>query len=171
MKKPRGRPFEKGNKKSKGKKKGFPQYDAEELATKKVDHGMVSRYCSLNFHLTRRQLEKKLRKGGLSMLEDLVIRSLTGNTEGLSYNPVTLPIQEILNRMIGKVPDIISLAVKNKYSHMTTYQLLQEKRRLESANRETVERLEEEAKQRERLQLESTSTTNLPIDVESKEIS
>lgn len=129
--------FTKGHKINKGKRNaaGKVSYDREELANRRLDHGLISRYITLNSHLTRLELRDRLKEKGLSIVEERIIKSLLGDEASLSLG-------DLINRTAGKVPDVIEHAVRDKYAGWTVEELQAEKRRLSDINRKTLTQIE-----------------------------
>lgn len=133
-KKPKG--FQKGHKSGGTSNKGLiTQYDREQLALKKIDKVMVTSYITLNSHLPRNELQRIMDEGKVTTLEGMLIRGLiraydTGDPAQMEF---------YLNRLIGKVPQEISHAVKNAYSEMTNEQLIKEKQKHVDSVRKTMQ--------------------------------
>lgn len=123
-----------GNKNAKGR----TQADREELAMKKIDAGMVTRYFTLNSHLTIHELIARLQTERVSVLEGMIIKGMiqaqrSGDTGQINF---------FLDRLIGKVPNKIEHEVKNPYKDMSIEELMQEKQRLNEINRKTLNIIE-----------------------------
>lgn len=138
-KKPRGKPFPKGHKISvgnKGPKGGIASYDAEELAKRKIDNSLVSRYITVNSHLTRLQLEERLVDPNISIFEERIIKSLLGQDSALAFS-------EMVNRVAGKVAEEHRHGlIKDKYAEWDDGQLRAEAERLAIENRKTLTHIE-----------------------------
>lgn len=161
-KKQRGRNFPKNHKLSAGKNqnKARRSYDAEELASRRIDNHVVNRYLTLNSHLTEEELEDRLKDPKITMFEKRIVKSILGTDEALAFS-------EIVNRLAGKVPDKIEHSAVSKFSNMTTEELLNEKRRLNEANRETMDRIERDTEERKRLQIESLQQSTATDTIET----
>ena len=140
---------------TKGVPKGTPSYDAEELAVRKIDKGMVSRYLTVNSHLTKDQLKAKLKNEQVPILEHAVISSLIrAATSGDYY-----VLDNIFDRMVGKVPNKIEHAKADPFEGKSIDELMQMKRELTESNIKTLRLLEqtERVKQQEREVIELTA--------------
>lgn len=134
----RGKPFEKGNKASKGKKKGIASYDAEELAARKIDNSIINRYLTINSHLTEEQLLARLDDPKITIFEKRIVKSLLGWDSALSF-------ESIVERLGGKVPEEHVHRVKRTaYDDMSVSELEEEKRKLSEVNRKTLTYIEQE---------------------------
>jgi len=153
-KKPRGKPFEIKHKKSVGNKgKTTASYDREELASRKVDHNLLSRYFTLNSHLTEDELRERLESGErITILEKRIILALLGDRDA--------DLDFIFNRMAGKVPDVVRHGKEDPFSNMSIEELIQRKRELEDSNRQTLKYIE--AEQERQRQIESAAIDITP---------
>lgn len=139
--KPKPQDIKKGEKRALGVKgrKGRPHYDREERLAVRVDKGLVTRYLSLNSHLTLSELKEKIKlNSGISALENMVIRGMiracnTGDSFQIGF---------YLDRLVGKVPNKVEHSVPDPFEGMTNDQLLEEKRKLETINRKTMSFIE-----------------------------
>ena len=133
--------FTKGNKKSVGNNatRGKAMYDREELIARKIDNRTITRYLTLNSHLTPRELLDRLREEDVSTLEAMIIKAMlkgyrTGDVNQLNF---------FFERLVGKVPNQIKHSVDNPYDGMSDEELLAEKRRVTEINRKTMRLIEQ----------------------------
>ncbi len=134
--------FKKGNKAAKGVggREGKPTVDREERLLKKIDAGMITRYLTLNSHLTVQEMQKKLKSAkDISMLEYMTIRGMivaaqTGDTNRINF---------FYDRLIGKVPQKITHGLDDPYEGKSTEELIEMKRKLEASGRQTVKHIEQ----------------------------
>lgn len=140
--------FKKGNKAAKGVagRTDSPQYDKEERILKKVDASLITRYLTVNSHLTVAEMKAKLKKSGsISMLEYMTIRGMivaaqTGDTNRINF---------YYDRMIGKVPQKITHGLDDPYEGKSTEELIEIKRKLEASGRQTLKHIEQLPKVKE----------------------
>lgn len=112
--------------------KGISSADMESLANKRIDASLVARYITANSHLSEPQLRERLKDSTISIFEKRIIKSLLGEDSALSF-------QYMVERLAGKIVERHVHEVANKYSDMTTEELLAEKRRLEEQHRVNID--------------------------------
>lgn len=147
IKKPRGRPKEEPKPEKiktrdahpgAGKPKGHPQRDREELLTRKIDAGLISRYLTLNSHLTLKELQHRLKFEEISILEGMTIKGLIMAYKSGNYSQINF----FYERLIGKVPNKIEHSVENPLDKLSDAELIAKKRELEETNRRTLRFIE-----------------------------
>lgn len=141
VKKKRGAPtnaFTKGNTASKGSSglKGLTPLEIEALANKKIDKFLITRYITLNSHLTEDEARQRLEDPTISIFEKRIIGSLIGCDDALNFN-------QILERVAGKVEERHVHQAIDPYEGKTNEELIEEKRRLEEQNRRYLQYVEE----------------------------
>lgn len=135
-KKPKG--FQKGNTVGIGTRKGTVSYDAEQLLLKKIDNTTITNYITLNSHLTEAQLNARLRDKSISSLEKGIVRGLLEISKKGSLGFMSF----YLDRLVGKPKQEIELSKKDPLKDLSPEELLEMKRELEAANRNTMTYLE-----------------------------
>ena len=133
--------FKKGNKKSVGNKgrKGLTPIEKEQLLAIKVDSNLVKNYLTLNSHLTPEELVNRLQYERVSALEAMLIKSFLK-----AYNTGDFQmVNQILDRMIGKTPNVINHGMVNPLDGKSVEELQKMKRELEVQNRATMTYLEQ----------------------------
>lgn len=174
-KKPRGKPFTKGHRKSVGNKskKGQLALDVDELSKRAVDKELFDRYVRLNSHLTVKQLKERLSEENITVWEYRIIQALIGQGSKFT-NLGGITFSQIVDRCVGPVAQKTIHAVEDPFAGKSTEELEQMARELEKANRETVTYLERSKGLRDvspTTTIESTtvseSTTPNPNGIES----
>jgi len=110
---------------------------------------MISRYLTLNSHLTVDQIREKIKLRQCSMLEAMVCRGMimayvTGDTHRIDF---------FFERLIGKVPNKIEHSKPDPFEGKTIEELRLMKLQYEEANRRSLNYIEqnsERVKQQER---------------------
>ena|SRR5665213_984770 len=128
------KPFKKGNTEHTKSKRttGVPSYDAEELSKRKVDNHMLSRYISLNCHLTKAQLQTRLADPNISILELRIIESMLVDNIAYAFGA-------LIDRVAGQVAQKHEVnSVKSPYDGWSLEQIQTESERLERENRKTM---------------------------------
>jgi len=99
--------------------------DVSNREVKKIDAAMLTRYITLNSHLSENELKERLKDPTISIFEKRIIKSLLGKDSALSF-------QYMVERLVGKIADRHVHEVADKYANKTTEELMEEKRRLEA---------------------------------------
>ena len=141
FKKKRGAPsnaFAKGNTTRKGKPgvRNLSPIELEALANKKIDKFLITRYVTLNSHLTEDEARQRLEDPTISIFEKRIIGSLIGCDDALNFN-------QIIERVAGKVEERHLHSAIDPYEGKTNEELIEEKRRLEEQNRRYLQYVEE----------------------------
>lgn len=135
--------------------KGRQQYDREELATRTIDNRTVVRYFTLNSHLTINELKARVKNNEVTALESIVINAMINANAGDVYK-----MNALLDRIVGKVPDHIKHSVHDPYAGKTLEELMEEKRRLEKINRQTMNYIEANSESFRQQEMEAQKIVN-----------
>ncbi len=157
--------FKKGHKKSVGNKSNTntPQHDREERVLKKVDVRLITRYLTVNSHLSLKEMQAKLKPENaknISMLEYMTIRGMvvaaqTGDTNRINF---------FYDRLIGKVPQKITHGLDDPYEGKSTEELVEIKRKLEASGRQTLKHIEQLPRTQEQAAIAEAEYRKLEAD-------
>lgn len=153
--------FKKGNKASKGiSKAGNSNTTVREIKNlRKIDNTLIVSYITVNSHLTRQELEKRLATERVTSLEEAIVNQLiTASRGGLDS------LNFILDRLVGKVTTKVEITKPDPFENKTVEELNQMKRQLEDEAREVIDieinyspRSQEQIKQLEAAQQNDSS--------------
>ncbi len=138
-KKPRGKPFAKGNKEGKGSGKGRTPITLGEIQkSNALDKATLYMYLTTSLHLSDDELKARLKDKTLPVIHGMIAAvMLRIRKSGDVY-----ALNALMDRIVGPITQKIEVDRTNRFVNMSEEELLAEKRRLAGLVSERLKQIE-----------------------------